>query len=122
MDAAARAVAEPTRREILRLVHDHERTVGDIADHFDVSRPAISQHLRVLSEAELVTVRIEGTRRYYQARPEGFAELAEWMQGFWGSSLSRLKIEAEREHWNNKKRTSKQNRTTDRTQDDRPAD
>lgn len=107
MDAAARAVAEPTRREILRLVHDQERTVSDIADHFDVSRPAISQHLRVLADAELVTVRNVGTRRYYQARPEGLAELTEWMQGFWSTSLSRLKIEAEREHWNNRKRASK---------------
>lgn len=98
MDAAARAVAEPTRREILRLVHDSERTVNDIAGHFDVSRPAISQHLRVLSDADLVTVRSEGTRRYYRARPEGLAELGEWMQSFWGSSLARLKIEAEREH------------------------
>ena len=98
MDAAARAVAEPRRRAILRLVHDRERTVNDIADHFDVSRPAISQHLRVLSDAELVTVRNEGTRRYYQARPEGLAELRDWMQGFWGSSLSRLKAQAEREH------------------------
>ena len=106
MDAAARAVAEPTRREILRLVHDHERTVTDIAQNFDVSRPAISQHLRVLAEAELVTVRVEGTRRFYQSRPEGLAELAEWMEGFWVSSLARLKTEAEREHWNNKKRAS----------------
>jgi DNA-binding transcriptional ArsR family regulator len=114
MDAAARAVAEPTRREILRLVHDQERTVTDIADHFDVSRPAISQHLRVLSDAELVTVRIEGTRRYYQTRPEGLAELAEWMQGFWGSSLSRLKIEAEREHWNHKKRINQQSPKKDK--------
>lgn len=115
MDAAARAVAEPTRREILRLVHGNERTVTDIAENFDVSRPAISQHLRVLSDAELVTVRTEGTRRYYQARPEGLAELAEWMEGFWGSSLSRLKIEAEREHWNNKKKASERKRNKEST-------
>ena len=91
----------------MRLVHDHERTVSDIADHFDVSRPAISQHLRVLSDADLVTVRVDGTRRYYQARPDGLAELAEWMQDIWGSSLSALKLEAEREHWNDKKKRSK---------------
>ena len=107
MDAAARAVAEPTRREILQLVRDDERTVGDIADHFDVSRPAISQHLRVLADAELVTVRHDGTRRFYRARPEGLAELTEWMTGFWTNSLQTLAIEVERERWNSKKADSK---------------
>ena len=103
MDAAARALAEPTRREILRLVRDEERTVTDIAGHFPVSRPAISQHLRVLSDADLVTVRSEGTSRFYRARPEGLAELAEWMDGFWSTSLRRLAVEVEREQWNNRK-------------------
>ncbi len=84
-------------------MRDDERTVTDIAQHFDVSRPAISQHLRVLADAELVDVRSEGTRRYYRARPEGLSELAEWMNGFWRSSLQTLRIEAEREHWNNQK-------------------
>ena len=107
MDAAARAVAEPTRREILQLVRDDERTVGDISDHFDVSRPAISQHLRVLADAELVTVRHDGTRRFYRARPEGLAELTEWMTGFWTNSLQTLAIEVERERWNSKKADSK---------------
>jgi DNA-binding transcriptional ArsR family regulator len=107
MDAAARAVAEPTRREILRLVRDDERTVSDIAEHFDVSRPAISQHLKVLTDAELVTVRNEGTRRFYRARPEGLAELTEWMTGFWSGSLQNLAIEVEREQWNTKKAESK---------------
>ena len=107
MDAAARAVAEPTRREILELVRDRERTATDIASRFSVSRPAISQHLRVLADAELVTVRSEGTRRYYRTRPEGLAELTEWMQGFWASSLHSLKVEVEREQWIKKK----QNRT-----------
>ncbi|MGB3736296.1 MAG: metalloregulator ArsR/SmtB family transcription factor [Ilumatobacter sp.] len=107
MDAAARAVAEPTRREILRLVRDDERTVGDIADHFDVSRPAISQHLRVLADAELVTVRNDGTRRFYRARPEGLSELTEWMTGFWTNSLQSLAIEVEREQWKSKKADSK---------------
>lgn len=103
MDAAARALAEPTRREILRLVRDEERTVTDIARCFDVSRPAISQHLRVLSDAELVNVRVEGTRRYYRARPEGLAELAQWMGEFWSSSLGNLAVEVERDRWNEKK-------------------
>ena len=104
MDAAARALADPTRREILRLVRDEERTVNDIAGRFDVSRPAISQHLRVLADADLVNVRVEGTRRYYRARPEGLAELAQWMDGFWSSSLDNLAVEVERDQWNEKKR------------------
>lgn len=104
MDAAARALAEPIRREILGLVRDRERTVSDIARHFDVSRPAVSQHLRVLSEADLVNVRSEGTRRYYTARPEGLAELADWMSGFWSTSLGNLSNEIEREKWNEEKR------------------
>ncbi|MGH1492336.1 MAG: ArsR/SmtB family transcription factor [Acidimicrobiales bacterium] len=106
MDAAARALAEPTRRDILYLVRDEERTVTDIAEHFSVSRPAISQHLRVLADAELVDVRSEGTRRYYRARPEGMADLVEWMNGFWSSSLKTLAIEVEREQWNNKKKAT----------------
>ncbi|MEM7322921.1 MAG: metalloregulator ArsR/SmtB family transcription factor [Actinomycetota bacterium] len=107
MDAAARALAEPIRREILGLVRDRERTVSDIAEHFEVSRPAVSQHLRVLSEAELVTVRSEGTRRFYTARPEGLAELREWMSGFWQSSLQDLETEIERDRWNERKRSRK---------------
>ena len=102
MDAAARALAEPRRRAILRLVRDDERSVGDIAEHFDVSRPAISQHLRVLAEAELVTFRSEGTSRYYRARPEGMAELRDWLDGFWKNSLQQLASEAEKEHQSNR--------------------
>ena len=112
MDAAARAIAEPTRREILQLVRDDERTASDIASHFDVSRPAISQHLRVLTDAELVTVRTDGTRRYYLTRPEGLAELTTWMQGFWSSSLTRLKVEAEQEHRDSKAKRSNSARST----------
>lgn len=103
MDAAARALGEPTRREILRLVRDRERTVSDIAENFEVTRPAISQHLKVLCDADLVSVRSEGTRRYYRARPEGLAELADWLQSFWGDSLASLRIEVEREQWNSMK-------------------
>lgn len=91
MDASARAVADPTRRAILVLVHDAERTVSDIADHFAVSRPAISQHLRVLHDADLVSVRRDGTRRYYRTRPEGLDGLRQWLDGFWSSRLGDLK-------------------------------
>jgi len=95
MDAAARALAEPTRRQILYLVRDEERTVSNLAEQFTVSRPAISQHLKILHEADLVNVRSEGTRRYYRARPAGLAELTEWLEGFWTSSLRRLATEVE---------------------------
>ena len=107
MDAAARALAEPTRREILRLVRDTEQTVSDIAENFSVSRPAISQHLKVLQDAELVTARSEGTRRFYRARPEGMHELRAWMDEFWSDSLRTLKVEVEREQWNSRKRDRK---------------
>ena len=103
MDATARALAEPTRRRILQLVKDQERTVSEIAEDFSVSRPAISQHLRVLQDAELVVVRSEGTRRFYRARPEGLAELARWMAEFWGDALAELAVEAGREEWNRRK-------------------
>lgn len=95
MDSVARAMSEPTRRQILHLVRDQERTVTDIANHFKVTRPAISQHLRVLSDADLVHVRVSGTRRYYRARPEGLAELIEWMNEFWAASLGALAADVE---------------------------
>lgn len=97
MDAALRALAEPTRRQILRLVRDRERTAGDIAGHFDVTRPAVSQHLRALEEAQLVTVRRDGTRRWYRARPEGLSEMQAWLASMWRGNLSDLKRAAERE-------------------------
>lgn len=103
MDAVARALAEPTRREILRLVRDQERTVNEIASEFPVSRPAISQHLRVLQEADLVDIRAEGTRRYYRTRPEGLTELRGWLEGFWSDRLGALKTEIERDQWNARK-------------------
>jgi len=97
MESALRALAEPRRREILRLVWDAELPAGEIAAHFTVTRPAISQHLRVLREAGLVTERREGTRRLYRARPEGLAELKEVLDGFWGGRLELLRVAAEHE-------------------------
>ena len=99
VDSVARALAEPTRRAILRIVADHEDTVTEIASHFSVSRPAISQHLRVLRDADLVTVRNDGTRRYYRARPEGLSDLRAWLDEFWKASLDSLKVEIEQEQW-----------------------
>jgi DNA-binding transcriptional ArsR family regulator len=97
VDTALRALAEPSRRKILRLVRDRERTAGDIARHFDVSRPAVSQHLRVLEDARLVTVRRDGTRRWYRARPEGLGELHRWLQTMWTDRLGDMKRAAEQE-------------------------
>jgi DNA-binding transcriptional ArsR family regulator len=96
MDAALKAIAEPRRRRILTLVRDDELSAGEIAAHFDVSGPAISQHLNVLKEANLVSERRNGTRRLYQARPEGLAELKAFLEGFWDERLDALKREAER--------------------------
>ncbi len=95
LDEALRAIAEPRRRQILDLVRDRERTVGEIAGHFDVSRPAISQHLAVLEQAGLVTVAAQGTRRLVRARPEGMAQLRDYIEGFWTERLAALKDAAE---------------------------
>jgi DNA-binding transcriptional ArsR family regulator len=97
VQAALNAIAEPRRREILRLVRDEELPAGEIASHFDVTRPAISQHLTVLRGAGLVTERREGTRRLYRARPEGLAELRVFLEAFWDERLEALKREAELE-------------------------
>jgi DNA-binding transcriptional ArsR family regulator len=96
VDAFA-ALGEPRRRDILRLVTVAELSVGDIASRFDVTRPAISQHLRVLKEAGLVTERRDGTKRLYRARPETIAQLRAALEEFWDDSLRSLKAAAERE-------------------------
>lgn len=97
MQDVLKALAEPRRQEILRLLGRAELASGEIARHFDVSRPAISQHLQVLKEAGLVTERRLGTRRLYQARPEGLRELRAFIEAFWDDALSRLAQEAEAE-------------------------
>src|SRR5437762_10603084 len=101
MDAALKAIAEPRRREILRLVKDEELSAGEIASHFDVSWPAISQHLGVLKEAGLVDERRNGVRRLYRVRPEGLANVQAFLEEFWGDRLAALKREAEREERRN---------------------
>jgi DNA-binding transcriptional ArsR family regulator len=97
VEAALKAIAAPHRRTILRLVSDEELSAGEIAAHFDLTRPAVSQHLTVLKEAGLVSERRNGTRRLYRARPEGLAELKTFLDEFWGDRLEALKREAERE-------------------------
>ena len=97
MDAAVSAIAEPHRRAILGLIATSELSAGEIAGHFDVTRPVISQHLAVLRSAGLVTERRAGTRRYYRARPDGLTGLREWLDTFWRDGLEQLRLEAERE-------------------------
>jgi DNA-binding transcriptional ArsR family regulator len=104
MEGALRAIAEPRRLEILRLVANGELPAGEIAGHFDVTRQAVSQHLRVLTDAGLLAVRREGTTRFYRARPEGLAELREYLEGFWDRTLADLKEEAEREERKGRRR------------------
>jgi DNA-binding transcriptional ArsR family regulator len=96
VEAALKAIAEPRRRRILELVRDGELSAGEIAAHFEVTRPAISQHLGVLKEAGLVNERRNGTRRLYLARPEGLRDLQAFLDGFWGERLDALRREAER--------------------------
>ena len=97
MDTALKAIAEPNRRRILTLVREGEMSAGDIAAHFDVTGPAISQHLKVLKEAGLVEDRRAGTRRLYSVRRAGLNDIAEFLEGFWTEGLERLKYAAEAE-------------------------
>jgi DNA-binding transcriptional ArsR family regulator len=97
MEAAMRALAEPNRRRILELVASAERSAGEIAAEFDVTRPAVSQHLGVLRQAGLVEERRDGTRRLYRARPEGFVPLRAFLERFWDDGLERLRLAAELE-------------------------
>lgn len=110
IDSAARAIAEPRRREILALVRDQELGAGEIASHFDVSRPAVSQHLAVLREAGLLSERREGTWRLYRAKPEGLAGLRDFLNGFWTDRLERLKLAAELEQQRRNKRDKRRDR------------
>jgi DNA-binding transcriptional ArsR family regulator len=97
METALRAIVEPRRRQILRLVRDEELSAGEIAAHFDVTRPAVSQHLTILKEAGLVNERRNGTRRFYRASPEGLAGLKAFLEEFWDERLEAIKRDAERE-------------------------
>jgi DNA-binding transcriptional ArsR family regulator len=96
VDAALKALAEPRRREILRAVWSRELPATAVAERFgDVTRPAISQHLAVLKEADLVTERRDGTRRLYRANTATMAALREFLDQYWTSGLDRLRDVAE---------------------------
>jgi DNA-binding transcriptional ArsR family regulator len=97
VEEAIHAIAEPNRRRILQLVSSRELSAGEIAARFEISRPAVSQHLTVLRGAGLVSERRDGTRRLYSLRPEGFANLRSFLETFWADGLERLKEAAENE-------------------------
>ncbi|HEU0335988.1 MAG TPA: metalloregulator ArsR/SmtB family transcription factor [Gaiellaceae bacterium] len=90
------ALGEPTRRRVFELLRDGPLPVGELAAQLPVSRPAVSQHLRVLEDARLVTFRRAGTRRLYEVDPQGLNELRAWVDDFWSEALARYKAEADR--------------------------
>lgn len=90
------ALADPTRRRIVELLSRGERSAGDIVNEFDLSAPAISQHLKVLREARLVQMRIDAQRRIYQLDPAGLGEMDAWLRevrSFWSGRLDDLERE-----------------------------
>lgn len=97
------ALGDPTRRAVLKRLRDGPRSVGEIAEGMDVSRPAVSQHLKVLKGARLVTVHAAGTRRVYAVDRRGIASLRKWLEGFWDEALTAFKAVAEREATEEKK-------------------
>jgi DNA-binding transcriptional ArsR family regulator len=90
------ALADPTRRRVLESLRSGPRAVGEIAQGMPVSRPAVSQHLKVLKEAGLVTDRADGTRRVYCIDPGGLAALRVWLDQFWDGALAAFRLEAEK--------------------------
>jgi DNA-binding transcriptional ArsR family regulator len=94
---ALQALGDPTRRSVLEELRAGPRAVGEIAARLPVSRPAVSQHLRVLKEAGLVTERKNGTRHLYRVDPDGLAEVREYLEGFWEEALANFKAAAEQE-------------------------
>lgn len=94
------AIADPTRRKVLRLLAEKELPISEITSHFPISRTAIAKHLHILSEAELVVGRKAGREKLYRLQPEPLAELKQWLsfyEQFWGNKLSMLKHVVENE-------------------------
>jgi DNA-binding transcriptional ArsR family regulator len=104
MDTALRALADGTRRHILALVRHEERTASEIASEFSMSRPAVSQHLKVLLDSDLVLLRRAGTRRFYRLNRSRMARLQAELATFWDDGLSRLKRAAEHAERKSRKR------------------
>jgi DNA-binding transcriptional ArsR family regulator len=98
------ALGDPTRRAVLKRLRAGARSVGEIAEGMHVSRPAVSQHLKVLKAAGLVSDRAEGTRRVYMVDARGIEALRNWLDGFWDDALTAFTAAAEREAAKEKKR------------------
>jgi len=96
-DQVLDALGDPTRRAVLKRLRAGQRSVREIADGMKVSRPAVSQHLKVLKAARLVTVHPAGTRRVYAVDRRGFESLRNWLEGFWDQALAAFKAVAEQE-------------------------
>lgn len=94
--SAFEALADPTRRRIVELVSDGERSAGEIASAFEISRPGVSKHLRVLREHGLIRARGEGTRRLYSLDAAGLTEVDDWLGRFWTNRLDALETELRR--------------------------
>jgi len=91
-----RAVADPTRRAVLEYLLGRPHTVNELAEHFDVSRPAISKHLRILKDARVVSERRDGRNRIYELNPDGLKALRDYFDQFWGEALQAFKRAAEK--------------------------
>jgi DNA-binding transcriptional ArsR family regulator len=103
------ALADPCRQKIVEMLADGELSSGDIAKHFDVSASAISQHLKVLREAKVLRVRVEGQRRMYQLNPDAFEEIADWInrvRRFWAVKLNALETRLVQKSQNKRRRKS----------------
>jgi DNA-binding transcriptional ArsR family regulator len=100
------ALGDPTRRLVFKRLRSGARSVGEIAEGMDVSRPAVSQHLKVLKAARLVVARAEGTRRLYAVDAKGLEALRSWLDGFWGEALAAFKEAAERETRKHQRKSS----------------
>jgi DNA-binding transcriptional ArsR family regulator len=94
--SAFEALADPTRRRIVELVSERERSAGEIASAFEISRPGVSKHLRVLREHGLIRARGDGTRRLYSLDTAGLAEVDDWLGRFWTNRLDALETELRR--------------------------
>jgi DNA-binding transcriptional ArsR family regulator len=96
-----RAIADPTRREILALLSEGAMTVGDVAERFDMTRPAVAKHLKVLSDGGLISVEARGRERFNRLNAAPLRQVADWVSrfdAFWDDKLSKLKAEVEKEH------------------------
>lgn len=97
-EAVFDALGSPVRRDMVKLLSQEPRTVGDLASRFPISRPAVSKHLKLLTKAGLVSHQTRGNRNIYRLEPQGFQAGQRWLEQFWGEALARLKLVAENTH------------------------